>query len=170
MDNVLKRRSVRTFDLSKKIDYNTLRLLCEAAEEAPSARNQKSRSYIIIDDENIIKELAKASTGAKVLTNCNTCIAIIGNDSNNLVTPHMQNQDLACATENILIAATSLNIGSCYIGIYPLEDRVKHCNRVLNVSDGYFTFSIIGLGYPLEDNVFYQKNKLSEDMLHYNRW
>ncbi len=170
MENVLKRRSVRNFDLSKKIDYNTLKLLCEAAEEAPSARNQKSRSYIIIDDENIIKELSYASNGAKVLANCNTCIAVIGNNSNNLITPHMQNQDLACATENILIAATSLNIGSCYIGIYPLEDRINHCNKVLNIGSNNFIFSIIALGYPLEDNVFYKKNKLSEDLIHYNRW
>ncbi len=170
MDNVIKRRSVRKFDLSKKIDYQTLKLLCEAAEEAPSARNQKSRSYIIVDDESIIKELANASLGARVLSSCNTCIVVVGNSSNNLATPHMQNQDLACATENILIAATSLNIGSCYIGIYPLDDRMNHCNKLLNIGDGNFTFSIIALGYPLDDNIFYQKNKLSEDMLHYNRW
>ncbi len=170
MDNVLKRRSVRNFDLSKKIDYDTLKLLCEAAEEAPSARNQKSRSYIIVDDENIIKELSHASTGAKVLANCNTCIVVVGNNSNNLATPHMQIQDLACATENILITATSLNIGSCYIGICPLDDRMNHCSKILNIESSNFVFSIIALGYPLDNNSFYRKNKLTEDMLHYNRW
>ena len=54
MENILKRRSVRKFDSSKKITFETLKSLCKAGESAPSARNQKSRSYIIIDDKKLI--------------------------------------------------------------------------------------------------------------------
>ena len=49
------RRSVRKFDKTKKIDYDTLVELCRIGEFAPAARNQKGREYVIIDDENIIK-------------------------------------------------------------------------------------------------------------------
>lgn len=67
MENILKRRSVRKFDSSKKITFETLKSLCKAGESAPSARNQKSRSYIIIDDKKLIYELSKVSAGAKVI-------------------------------------------------------------------------------------------------------
>ena len=47
MDIILNRRSVRKYDLTQKVEYNTLVELCRYAESAPSARRQKSREYII---------------------------------------------------------------------------------------------------------------------------
>lgn len=170
MDAILNRRSIRAYDLTKKIDYETLRKLCIFAEAAPTARNQRSREYIIIDDENVIQQLASVSKGSMVLTNCNTVIAIVGSNKANLLTPHMQEQDLACAVENILIAATQMGIGSCYIGIYPLEDRILSCNQILGISNGAFTFALVSLGYPKEENPFYDKNKFSDDLVHHNRY
>ena len=58
MDALKLRRSVRKFDKSRKIDYDTLVELCRIGESAPAARNQKGREYVIIDDESIINELA----------------------------------------------------------------------------------------------------------------
>ena len=164
MDAVFNRRSVREYDLTKKIEYKTLSFLCEAAEAAPSARNQSSRDYIIIDDEKIVHALSM------VLAKCNTAIAVIGRNKETLSTPHMQEQDLACAVENILIKATELGLASCYIGVFPLEERMNGCNQVLGVKDGAFTFAIVALGYPFNENVFYDKKKLKDDLIHHNRY
>lgn len=170
MDIILNRRSVRSFDLNRKIDFDTLKKLCEYGEAAPSARNQKGREYVIIDDEKVIKELSLVSKGSMVLTNCNTVIAVIGKNKEELLTPHMQEQDLSCAVENILIAATQMGIGSCYIGIYPLEERILACNEILGVVNHAFTFALIALGYPKEENAFYDKNKFRDDIVHHNRY
>ncbi len=170
MKSVFMRRSVREFDLTKKISYEALVELCKAAEAAPSARNQKGRAYIVLDDKKIIDELSSVSPGAKVLSNCNTAIAVIGSNPEALSTPHMQLQDLSCAVENILIEATERGIGSCYIGIYPLEDRINSCNEILKVMHPAFTFALVALGYPKEENAFYDKGKWSDDLLHHNRF
>lgn len=170
MENILKRRSVREFDLTKKISLTDLKKLCACAAAGPTARNQKSKEYIIITDQEIINELSKVSKGALVLSKCNTAIAVIGTDPASISNPDMQVQDLACAVENILIGATSKGFGSCYIGIYPLLDRTNASNEILNVKNGAFTFAIIALGYPLSQEVFYDKGKLSEDSIHYNRY
>lgn len=170
MDAIINRRSVREFDLTKKIDFETLKNLCVAAEAAPTARNQQSREYIIIDDEEIIEKLSRVSKGSMVLTNCNTCIAVIGRNKDELLTPYMQEQDLACAVENILIKATELGFGSCYIGIHPLEERVLSCNTILGVTHGAFTFALVALGYPKDSSVFYDKNKFRDDLVHHNRY
>ncbi|MDE7385483.1 MAG: nitroreductase family protein [Anaeroplasmataceae bacterium] len=170
MDAILNRRSVRDYDLSKKIEYKTLFELCKAAEAAPTARNQRSREYIIIDDEKIIEELSKVSKGSMILSKCNTVIAVIGKNKEEISTPHMQEQDLACAVENILIAATDLGLGSCYIGIYPLEDRVSACDKILGVTGGAYTFALVALGYPKDTDAFYDKNKFSDDLVHHNRY
>ena len=170
MDAILNRRSVREYDTSKKVDYETLLKLCKAAEAAPTARNQRSREYIIIDDATLIEKLSNVSQGARVLKNCNTVIAVIGKNKEEITTPQMQDQDLSCAVENILIEATYLGLGSCYIGIHPLEDRVKACNEVLGVTGGAFTFALITIGYPKEQDVFYDKNKFQDDLVHHNRY
>lgn len=170
MDAIINRRSVREYDLTKKIGYNTLLELCKAAEAAPTARNQRSREYIIIEDEKIIEELSKVSKGSMILSKCNTVIAVIGRNKEEISTPHMQDQDLACAVENILIEATDLGLGSCYIGIHPLEDRVTACNEILGVSGGAYTFALVALGYPKDTEVFYDKNKFSDDLVHHNRY
>lgn len=170
MDALRVRRSVRKFDKTRKIDYDTLLELCRIGEMAPAARNQKGREYVIIDDENIINQLSTVSKGALVLANGVAAIAVIARPKDDMVTPCMLDQDLSCAVENILIGATEMGIGSCYIGIYPHPERIEPCDKVLNVSDGKHTFALIALGYPSDENAFYEKDKLTEDMIYHNRY
>ncbi len=170
MSEILNRRSVRKFDLTKKVSHETLIELCKYAESAPSARNQKSREYIIIEDEAIINSLAPIAIGTMFLKDCNTVIAVIGKNPENLATPVMQAQDLSAATENILIHATELGIGSCWLGVYPHEDRINPMNEILGVKNGAFVFSLIALGYPKDPNPFYDKEKFNKELIHINRY
>ena len=168
MDYILNRRSVRKYDLSKKISDDELKDLCRYGEAAPSARRQSSREYVIVNDKEVISKLSKVSTGAKVLEGCDVAIAVIGRDPNKLTTPGMQPQDLSAAVQNILLAATQKGIGSCWIGIYPTEDRTLAAGEVLKVKDNKFVFALVALGYPQDENAFYKWNKLTEDMISYN--
>ena len=168
MDALRIRRSVRKFDKSRKIGYDTLLELCRIGEFAPSARNQKGREYVIIDDENIISKLSIVSKGAAVLANGVAAIAVISRPKEEMVTPGMLDQDLSSAVENILIGATDMGIGSCWIGIYPHPERIEPCDEILKVTGGKHTFALIALGYPSEENAFYEKDKLTEDMIHHN--
>ena len=171
MDYIINRRSVRKFDLTKEISREVLKKLCEYGESAPSARRQESREYIIIDDTRIIEKLSSVSKGTMVLTDCNTVIAVVGKNPIDLSTPDMQTQDLAAATENILIAATSMGLGSCWLGVYPREDRIQAIKEILNMPDEKFPFSLIALGYPLyKDTCFYDAKKLKEENIHFNRY
>jgi len=168
MDYILNRRSVRKYDLNKELTYDELYELCRYAEAAPSARRQESREYIIVDNQDIINELSTVSKGSMILSECNTLIAVVGKNPEGLTTPHMQPQDLSAATENILLAATSKGLGSCWIGVYPLEDRITSSNKILNVKDGKFVFSLVALGYPLNDDSFYDAYKLKNENVHHN--
>lgn len=169
MDIILNRRSVRIFDLNKKISYDDLLTLCRYAEAAPSAKNQRGREYIIIDDKNIIDKLSTISNGSKVLLNCNTVIAVVGKNPENLATPLMQPADLAAATENILLAATNMGFGSCWIGVHPIVDRMSSANDILNLKDNKFCYSLIALGYPVDNDVFFDKNKFDINDIYHNK-
>ena len=170
MDIILNRRSVRNYDLSKKLSYNELYELCKYGESAPTARNQKGREYIIIDDLEIINKHSVISKGALVLTKCNTAIAVIGKNPDLLSTPHMQIEDLSAATQNILLAATMKKLGSWWIGVAPVLERVTLANEILGLKDGAYVFSIITIGYPLDDDCFYEIEKLNSGIVHHNRY
>lgn len=167
MDIILNRRSIREYDL-KKIPYEDLKKLCIYGEAAPSARNQKSREYMIVDDEELLKKLAAGPGHADFVKDAAAAIIVIGKDANSLSTPHMMVQDLSCAVENILLAATSLGIGSCYIGIYPVKEREAYYKELLHIPGADFPFALISLGYPKSLDCFYDKKKGNESLIHHN--
>src|SRR3972149_12298508 len=55
-------------------------------------------------------------------------------------------QDTAAATQNILLTAHSLGLGSCWIGAFN-EDEAK---EALNAPEGIRPLAIIPVGYPKE--------------------
>lgn len=168
MSSIDIRRSVRKYN-DKVIDKDTLIKLCEAGFLAPSARNQDSRAFIIIDDEKVISLLSTISMGAKVLENAKCAIAVIGINSDKVPTPRMMDQDLAASTQNILLKATELNIGSCWIGVHPIEERSNLAKEILNVKGNDYVFSIIALGYIDDDSIFYRRqDKIKYDHIYAN--
>ena len=170
LEAIKTRRSIREFDLNKKVSYDDLLSLCKAASFAPSARNQKDKEYIIIDDEKVIEKLVDISKGSAILKNSNTVIAIVGKDPNSLTTPDMEGVDLAAATENILLEATNMHLASCWVGVYPNEERMKKGNEILNIKDNKFLFSLIAIGYPLNDDIFHEIDKFDLNDIHHNKY
>lgn len=169
MKDILTRRSIRKYDLSKKVDVDILKKLCLAGLAAPSARRQDSSSFIMIDDKELIQKLSTISKGAIILANCNTAIAVLGKRSDLVTAPQMQDQDLAAATENILIAARQLNLGTCWIGVSPITERVLAAGNILNIPDTHYVFALITVGYPESEDVFCELKKDSEARIHYNQ-
>ena len=169
LEVIEKRRSVRSFDLSKKIPYETLVELCRYASCAPTAKNQQDKEYVIVDDKELIDLLSDVSKGTMILKNCNTLIVVLGKPLMDATTPEMEPADLAAATENILLAATAMNLGSCWCGIYPIDTRMILAREALGINDDRFVYSIIALGYPLDPNALSKKDKFNMDDVHYNK-
>ena len=165
MDAILLRRSVRKFN-DKYIPYEDLVTLCKYGEAAPSARNQRSREYIIIENKNLIEEIAKLYTKSTMqVKDAKQMIAVIGKNPDELPCAPFQLQDLSLATENIMLKAVEMNIGSVMLGTYPIEERYISASKLLNLSDNKFVFTFICLGYPLEENAFFDKNKFDLNMV-----
>lgn len=168
MDAIKYRRSIRKFDLSKKIPYDTLVELCKYASYAPTARRQIDKEYIIIDSEEVINKMKDLPHGTLKYEDCNTYIALVAKDPKTINIPGMEPIDLGMAAENILIKATELNLGSCYIGVFPSEERMNAFNELLGVDNNDFVFGLIALGYPLEE--FKEWDKFDPNTIHHNKY
>lgn len=117
LKTLYSRRSIREFT-NKQIPDEDLALILHAAAYAPSGRNQQLWNFTVLQNPKLLKELA-----ANIKSELNMprdfqynfygapTLIIISCDRN----CKTGNLDCAAALENILIAATSLNIGSCWI-------------------------------------------------------
>lgn len=169
MDIVLNRRSVRKFDLNKMIPHEDLVDLIKHGEAAGTARRQKSREYIIIENKDVINELAKIYVkSSMIVKECNQMIAIIGKKTEDMAAPEFVPTDCALALENIMVYAVSKGIGTVMLGTYPNKERFEAANKLLKLTEDKFVFTFICLGYPIDkDNAFYDMNKFDEKVISY---
>ncbi len=170
MKEIFVRRSVRKFDTSKKVSRTDLIEITKAGFYAPSARNQQPWNFVIIDDEKVIEELRNVSTHATALMTCNTIIAIVCSDLETLPTPAYISQDLACCQLNLMLKATSMNLGSCWVSIYPNDERIKVARKVLNIPSNLIPFSLCAIGYPESIDALKQADRYKEERIHFNRF
>ncbi|MFA4993514.1 MAG: nitroreductase family protein [Candidatus Omnitrophota bacterium] len=150
------RRSIRVFqDIG--IDRKDLEKLVDCARFAPTARNVQPWEFVVVTDKHKLSELAKLAENGRFIAQASACIAVFCLDTKYYL------EDGCSATCNILLAATALGIGSCWVA----GDKKPYSAQVsalLNVPIEMKLISLIALGYPLEKDCFKQadKRKLKE--------
>lgn len=150
IETIFKRRSIRSF-LNKKVEKDIIVTLLKAATAAPTAANCQPWEFIVVDDDNKLFEIKDKLVFARY--NAPAAIVVCGNMKLAFKGPsqEMWVQDCSAATENILIAATSLGLGSVWIGIYPIESNIKPLKKIFNIPEYVTPLGIVYIGYPAEE-------------------
>ena len=162
--NLLKiRRSVRAFR-DKSMPKKQLEKIVDAARFAPTARNVQPWEFVVVTDKNKLTELANLAENGRFIAQAAACIVVFSTDTKYFL------EDGSAATCNILLAATALGIGSCWVA----GDKKPYCqevNTLLNAPLGMKLISIVALGYPQNKNVFkvMAKRELKE-LIHWEKF
>lgn len=147
LDLILKRRSCRDFS-GKPLKKGDLDILLEVMRRAPSAGNAQPWFFYVIKNEEIKKGLAEAAYGQNFLVKAPVVFLVctIPRISSSAYGERGKSlyciQDTAAAVENLLIAATALGYGSCWIGAFD-EARVK---SVMNIPEHMRPVAIVPVG------------------------
>ncbi len=139
-DVIKRRRSVRKYKPGL-ISEKDIEKIIDAGRLAPSANNAQPWEFVVCDDRQIKNKLSELCRWGKFIKDAASAIAVFG-DKNNTSTP----LDCAAATENMLIMATALSIGSCWVAGYK-KPHSEHIKSLLCVPDDYELVSIVVLGY-----------------------
>jgi len=159
IENIKKRRSIRKY-LPEQIKENQLNEIIEAGKYAPSAHNDQSWHFTVIQNKELIDFIsAKAkesmsnsevewiskmgkSEKLHIFYNAPTVIIVSGKDEafSSIV-------DCSAATENMILAAESLDIGSCWNGLVKYFFQYKDEMSKLNIPEGYTPFYAVSFGY-----------------------
>lgn len=159
---LLKRRSCRKFK-EDKICEELINELLSAAMSGPSARNMKPWKFYVIEDKNKLDELKTAGPGFGYSSPLN--IVVCGDTTKGL-TNKVEDfwiQDCSSAIENILLMATSLDLGTCWCGIFPVDERVSRVKEILNMSENLIPLGLIHIGYPdcqLDERTQYEESNV----------
>ncbi|NVM04290.1 MAG: nitroreductase family protein [Candidatus Helarchaeota archaeon] len=136
---ILKRRSIREF-LPKPIPQEDLIKILEAARWAPTAVNRQKTRFIVVTEENLLKEIANNSKivffRQRHAAQCSAMV-VVCLDSSSWI------EEVGAAIQNILLMAAELDIGTCWIGAF----NRNVVRKLLNIPHSYKIFALILLGY-----------------------
>lgn len=166
MEAILKRRSIRQFT-NQPIAKDDLTTLLRAAMMAPTARNGQEWEFVVVRDKNTFKEMMHLHPYAKMLEQAACAIIVCGNTQREHA-PGYWMADCGAATQNILLAATSLGIGSVWLGVYPNEERMNGLAQILGLPDYVKPLNIIALGYPAEKKE--DLDRFDPAKIHVEKW
>ena len=154
MQCLLERRSIRNFT-NQKIAREDLEKIVKAAYHAPSARNRQEWQFTVVQNDEKIEALAAClrvklgrDEGYNFYRPNVLILCSIKNDN-----PHGI-EDCAVAMENIMLAAHSLGIGSCWInqfkGVCDDANVRKELDKI-GVPSDHVIYGTAALGYAAED-------------------
>ncbi|MBP3871171.1 MAG: nitroreductase [Faecalicoccus sp.] len=170
LDIIKTRRSTRKFK-DVPVEEELLNQVIEAGRYAPSGGNSQSTHFIVIKNKEVLDELAEivkeafakmeitegmyrsmassihqSKTGNYIFHYNAPILIITANQkeySNNIA-------DCACALENMMIMANSLNLGSCWINQLKWlnEDETILALKNLGLKEEERVYASLALGYP----------------------
>ena len=169
LDSIKRRRSIRHFDAQDVTDEQVTALL-EMAMYAPSRLNRQPWRFVVLRDPDLKKELADLLRIRPYLEQAPVVIAACALPSASPTWP----QDLAAAIENMLLAATAMDLGGAWIGapnsvMWDLaEERLRarvHIPAEVRVA------ALVAIGHPCETPPPHtREDRLDPTKIHFGEW
>jgi len=170
LDNIYRRRSIRKYK-PEQLQNHELNQIIEAGRFAPSGGNNQTTHFVVIQNTEILNELKKLviQEYCKMEVTENMYMGLKGailqsqkgnydfyfNAPTLIVLTNLRDYenaiaDCAVALENMMLAATSLQIGSCWINQLKRladNDAIKSYIKKLGIQDNEIICGGLALGY-----------------------
>ena len=162
LEAIKNRRSIRRY-LPDQLKDAELRAILEAGAYAPSAHNEQSWHFTVIRDRQLLDRISEKSKELMAAEDTDWVkkmgqneafhvfyhapVAVVVSMRKDAMSPLV---DCSAAIENMLLAAESLDIGSCWIGLARYYFSIKEELPLLNVPEGYEPCYAVALGYKAQ--------------------
>jgi nitroreductase len=168
IEAIATRRSVRSYE-NKPVPRHILQAIIEAGNQAPSAMNSQPWRFVVVEDQGLKRKLLNASRpkALGILENVKEAdperYAQIMKRYEEMEDPIYYSApvilfvigsgryaDHSCplACENIMLAAYSLGVGSCWVGFGSMVTEDAEIIKELELKDDEKIYGPIILGYP----------------------
>ena len=170
------RRSVRSFD-SKPARRKDLTALIEAARLAPSACNSQTWRFVAVTDRKIIQQICYEAMrpvipnkwiaeAPLVIVGCSQLDVIANRIGSGITGIEYYQIDLGIAMEHIVLKATELGLGTCWIGWFR-EDKIK---EILEIPKKIKVSAMLAVGYSKAAATKKRKRKPLKKIMFSEKW
>ena len=166
MEVIRKRRSVRRYK-PDPVPEEDIEYVLEAARLAPSWANTQCWHFVVVTDEDVKKEVARAGNGNRWTAKAPVIVVACADPAGPGARGDIPNYlvDMGIAMEHLILAATERGLGTCWIGAFH-ESKVK---KALGVPGNIRVVASTPLGYPDEAPAPVSRKGL-EEIVSYNRY
>lgn len=164
------RKTVREFT-EEGITFEDIKKILTAGMSGPSCMNKRMWSFIVVRNKETLGKMAVANgLYSTPLRGAALGILICGDLERTVPDAHdYWVIDASIATQNMVLAAHDLGIGSVWLGTWPCEDRVEEIKKLFNLPDTIVPHSILALGYPVERDLE-ERDLYEGDRVHFDEW
>ena len=162
MNPIYTRVSIRKYQ-DRPVEKEKTMAILRAAMQAPSAANQQPWEFYVVTNKEKLKALSEVSPYAGMTKDAP--VAIVAVYRTDCLLPMYAQIDLSIAMENLWLETVNQGLGGVWLGIAPLEDRMKEVEEILNIPDSLRAFAIFPYGYPAEARE--QQDRFEESRIHY---
>lgn len=165
MNSIFTRRSVRQFK-DKEVSSEQIKKLVQAGMQAPSAWGQKAWEFIVVSGRENLDKLSTCHTYTGCLKSATLSIIVLGN-TEKMREPTQWEQDLGACTQNILLQATEMGLGSVWCGVAPNKSNMDFVTNLYNLPQNLKPYCILGIGHPVQENANRFVDKYDETVVRY---
>jgi nitroreductase len=171
-----KRRSVRKYK-ETPVDKESISTIIDAGRVSPSACNAQPGRFIAVTEKELINEIVKEGLGGAVPNKwaATAPVIIVGCAKLDILTHRIGESvkgiqyhqvDLGISMEHMVLKATEMGLGTCWIGWFK-ERRIK---KILNIPKGWKIIALLTLGYPQDESTVQTPRLELEKVLFFNKF
>ncbi|HOX45102.1 MAG TPA: nitroreductase family protein [Myxococcota bacterium] len=155
-----RRYSCRAFKADPVASDSLMRLV-DAARLAPSARAEQPWEFVVVTDPRLMKELGRLVDTGRFLSQAAACVVVLCRRAADYAL-----EDGAAATENILLCATALGLGACWIA-GARKAYAPAVERALKAPAALTLISLVAVGVPKAPAAPERARRPLEEVLHW---
>ena len=160
------RRSVRAFS-PDPVSEADLQTLLEAAMMAPSAGNAQPWAFLVVTDPALLERVPSVNPYARMASRAPLAILVCGDLAAEKY-PGFWVQDCSAATQNLMLAARAVGLGSVWTGIYPMEDRVAKARDLFRLPESLIPLGLVVVGRPRTEQK--EEKRFAPEKVRRNLW
>jgi len=148
-----------------------LEAILRAGRRASSSKNRQRWDFVIVTDRERLRSLSGVGPWAGHVARAAAAIALVVPDPGGSERPHSVAWDLGLASQNMILAAWELGVGSCPITVYE-PDLTR---SILGYPADRTSEQLLAFGYPADPDDLTRPLKPSgrrplEEIVHRERW
>ncbi len=165
-----RRFSARHFK-NTPVEKEKLLQVLEAGRIAPSAANRQPWHFVVVQDEQMRRDIATAYHKPWILE-APVIIVVCGDHNISWRRPDGKDHldiDIGIAVDHMTLAAAELGLGTCWVCMF----NSMLCHEILKLPPNIETVALLPLGYPVEEpdlNRHQTKRKPLEEIVHWDKF